>query len=105
MEISRILKRPLITEKVTKMSPKIKGGKERYAFVVDMDATKDDISKAVAKMYEVEVEDVNTCIIKGKPKSRYSRGVQVKGYTSSFKKAYVTVKEGQFIDFYNNLPE
>jgi large subunit ribosomal protein L23 len=117
MEITRVLKRPMITEKVTKMPKSNKGGnkegkkpskkgiRERYAFEVDVKATKDEIAKAVVKMYAVEVEAVNTSINKGKPKSRYIKGHQVTGFTKIYKKAYVTVKEGQFIDFYANLPE
>lgn len=116
MEISRILKRPLITEKsqkLQKLSGKVKVRKEKqappirqkYGFIVDIKATKDDISRAVASMYNVEVESVNTSVNKGKPKSRYSRGQQVKGFTAAYKKAYITLKEGQMIDVYEGLPE
>ncbi len=117
MEITQILKRPLLTEKISKMPIRNKGGnkegkrpskqgiRERYAFIVDMKATKLEIAYAVSKMYGVEVDAVNTSINKGKPKSRTVNGKQVSGFTAMYKKAYITVKEGQFIDVYGNLPE
>jgi large subunit ribosomal protein L23 len=93
-----ILKKPLITEKVSAQN---EGGV--YGFVVDKNANKVAIKQAVEKMYGVTVEEVRTMIAPGKKKTRYSKGAFLSGKTSSFKKAIVKVKDGEIIDFYSNL--
>ena len=93
-----ILKKPLITEKVSAQN---EGGV--YGFVVDKNANKVAIKQAVEKMYGVNVEEVRTMIAPGKKKTRYSKGSFLTGNTSSFKKAIVKVKDGEIIDFYGNL--
>ena len=93
-----ILKKPLITEKVSAQN---EGGV--YGFVVDKNANKVAIKQAVEKMYGVNVEEVRTMIAPGKKKTRYSKGAFLSGKTSSFKKAIVKVKSGEIIDFYSNL--
>lgn len=93
-----ILKKPLITEKVTAQNEN-----GVYGFVVDKQATKVAIKQAVEKMYGVNVEEVRTMIAPGKKKTRYSKGAFLSGKTSSFKKAIVKVKDGEIIDFYSNL--
>ena len=94
-----ILKKPLITEKMTKAGEKL----GQYGFVVNIKANKIQIKQAIEKMYNVTVEDVNTMRYAGKRKTRYSKtGVQV-GNTGSFKKAVVTLKKGETIDFYSNI--
>ena len=93
-----ILKKPLITEKVTAQNEN-----GVYGFVVDKQATKVAIKQAVEKMYGVNVEEVRTMIAPGKKKTRYSKGAFLTGKTSSFKKAIVKVKSGEIIDFYSNL--
>ena len=54
-------------------------------------------------MYNVTVVAVNTSVVAGKKKSRYTKGGMIKGATSDFKKAVVTLKEGEQIDFYSNI--
>ena len=54
-------------------------------------------------MYGVKVVKVNTALYAGKRKQRYTKGGLIKGSTAAFKKAYVTVAEGQTIDYYSNL--
>ena len=94
-----ILKKPLITEKMTKAGEKL----GQYGFVVDIKSNKIQIKQAIEKMYNVTVEDVNTMRYSGKRKTRYSKtGVQV-GSTGSFKKAVVTLKKGEAIDFYSDI--
>ena len=93
-----ILKKPLITEKVSAQN---EGGV--YGFVVEKTANKVAIKQAVEKMYGVNVEEVRTMIAPGKKKTRYSKGSFLTGKTSSFKKAIVKVKDGEIIDFYGNL--
>ncbi|WP_268123467.1 50S ribosomal protein L23 [Roseivirga pacifica] len=93
-----ILKKPLVTEKVSALNEKGK-----YGFVVDVNANKVEIKKAVEDMYGVTVEDVNTMKYQGKAKSRYTKSRIVSGRTNSFKKAIVTVAEGEVIDFYSGI--
>jgi len=94
-----IIKKPVITEKMTAISEKL----NRYAFIVDRHANKIQIKESIEELYGVKVTDVNTMIIKGKPKSRYTKSGVIKGYTSDYKKAVVTLAEGEKIDFYSNI--
>ena len=93
-----VLKRPIITEKTQKST-----AKGKFVFEVAKDANKIEIAKAVEKMYGVSVTDVNTIRQIGKKKSRMTRSRASSGVTSTFKKAIVTLKEGEIIDFYENL--
>ena len=72
-------------------------------FVVDRRASKDEIKKAVEKLYDVEVVAVNTMVYGGKTKYRYTKSGVQKGKTKGFKKALITLAEGQSIDFYSNI--
>jgi large subunit ribosomal protein L23 len=93
-----ILIKPLVTEKVSDLNEKGK-----YGFVVDKHANKVEIKKAVEKMYGVTVESVNTMKYPGKQKTRYTKKQIITGRTPSFKKAIVTVAEGEVIDFYSGI--
>jgi large subunit ribosomal protein L23 len=93
-----ILKRPLVTEKVSALNEKGK-----YGFVVDLDANKVEIKKAIEKQYGVNVTSVNTMNVMGKKKSRYSKTGVLEGRRPSYKKAIVTLAEGEIIDFYGNV--
>jgi large subunit ribosomal protein L23 len=75
----------------------------RYGFKVNPDANKLQIKKAVEDMYNVTVTDVNTANYDGKKKSRYTKTGLISGKTVAFKKAVVTLKEGDTIDFYSNI--
>jgi large subunit ribosomal protein L23 len=105
MEQTDILKRPRLTEKLEDLSKnkKVNGGKERYAFVVDSRANKIQIGEAVEKMYNVQVDAVNTMNHKGKAKNRNTRTHFIQGRTPSYKKAIVTLKVGEIIDFFENV--
>ncbi len=94
-----ILVKPLVTEKMTDQSERF----NRYGFVVDRRASKPEIKKAVESLYNVKVESVNTTVYGGKVKSRYTKGGIITGKTNSFKKAIVTLAEGDSIDFYSNI--
>lgn len=95
-----ILKRPIITEKTAGFTER---GLIKYGFEVDMKATKSQIKAEVERVYEVEVADVNTLIQRGKMRARYSKKGVIKGKSSNFKKAFVTLKEGHEIDFYKHI--
>lgn len=93
-----VLKKPLITEKVSTLN---ESGK--YGFIVDKNANKVEIKNEVEKMYGVTVESVNTMRYQGKQKSRYTKSKVVSGRTSGYKKAIVTVADGEVIDFYSGI--
>jgi len=93
-----ILKKPLITEKMTAIMDK----RGQYGFIVDPKSTKDEIKAAIEEFYAVEVASVNTMIQRGKSR-RNRRTGQISGYTPKYKKAIVTLKEGFNIDFYENI--
>jgi len=93
-----ILIKPLVTEKISDLNEKGK-----YGFVVDKKANKVEIKKAVEKMYGVNVMSVNTMNYSGKQKSRYTKSQIISGRTSSFKKAIITLAEGEVIDFYSGI--
>ncbi|HYQ57008.1 MAG TPA: 50S ribosomal protein L23 [Draconibacterium sp.] len=94
-----ILVKPLVTEKMTDQSERF----NRYGFVVNRKASKPEIKKAVEDLYNVKVESVNTMVYGGKVKSRYTKGGIITGKTAAFKKAIVTLVEGDSIDFYSNI--
>lgn len=93
-----ILKKPLVTEKVTALNEK-----GTYGFVVDRNANKIQIREAIEKTYGVNVEHVRTMIAGGKSKSRYTANQIISGTTSSYKKAIVTLAKGEIIDFYSGI--
>lgn len=93
-----ILKRPIITEKTQGLN-----AKNKYTFEVGRDANKLSIAAAIEKMYGVTVEKVNTITQIGKKKSRMTKTKISSGRTSTYKKAIVTLKEGEIIDFYAEL--
>ena len=94
-----ILIKPVITEKMTNQSERF----NRYGFVVKKFANKIQIKTAVEKMYDVSVEAVHTMNYAGKSKSRYTKTGVVSGRTNRYKKAIVTLAEGEVIDFYSNI--
>jgi large subunit ribosomal protein L23 len=95
-----IIIKPIVTEKQTAITDKIPN---RFGFRVSPDANKLEIKKAVETMYNVSVVDVNTMNYSGKRKSRYTKSGVISGKQSSYKKAIVTLKEGEVIDFFSNI--
>src|SRR5690606_4554739 len=97
--MSTIIKKPIITEKATLDSEL----NNRFAFVVDRKANKIEIKKAIEKMYGVTVESVRTLTYGGgKPSVKYTNRGIVEQRNSVWKKAIVTVAEGETIDLYSN---
>lgn len=93
-----VLKRPLVTEKSQTLS-----AKGKYVFEVELKSNKIEIANEVEKMYGVTVESVTTLRQFGKKKSRMTRTKVTTGRTATFKKAIVTLQEGDIIDFYSEL--
>lgn len=98
--MSSIIIKPIITEKMTAISEKMT---ERCAFRVSPQATKTEIKKAVEAMYNVKVAQVNTLKYDGKRKDRFTKGGLIQGRAAAFKKAIITLKPGETIDFYSNI--
>ncbi len=94
-----IIIKPIVTEKVTGLGEKY----NRYGFAVTPDADKAQIKKAVEELYNVTVVAVNTMMKNGKRKSRYTKSGLIEGRAAKYKKALVTLKEGDTIDFYSNI--
>ncbi len=96
MRLSEVLARPRITEKVNGQMEK----QNRYTFVVDKRANKLEIKAAVEEFYNVKVAGVNTIVSPAKNKSRFTKAGYVSGRKPSFKKAIVTLAEGESIDLF-----
>ncbi len=92
--------KPLVTEKMTNITDK---QANRYGFVVRPEANKLQIKNEVEDLYNVTVVDVNTMRYAGKRSSRYTKSGLIRGQRNAFKKAIVTLKEGETIDFYSNI--
>jgi large subunit ribosomal protein L23 len=93
-----ILKRPILTEKITGLQDK-----RQYAFEVEDAANKIEIGKAVEQKFKVKVLSVRTMMVKGKAKTQLTRSGRFQGRTRTWKKAIVTLKEGDKIDYFENV--
>lgn len=96
MRLSEVLVRPRISEKVNGQMEK----QNRYTFVVDKRANKLEIKAAVEDFYNVKVAEVNTIVMPAKSKSRFTKAGFISGRKPSFKKAVVTLAEGETIDLF-----
>jgi len=94
-----VLQKPIITEKMNELGETLR----KYGFIVDKSADKKTIKEAVEKTYDVTVVSINTLIHGGKRKSRFTKSGLISGKTNLTKKAIVTLKEGDEIDFYSNI--
>jgi large subunit ribosomal protein L23 len=99
MKLSEVLIKPILTEKANSQQESLR----RYAFKVARKANKLEIKKAIEDFYGVSVLDVNTAVVPGKNKTRYTKKGFTKGQKPAYKKAMVTVAEGENIDLYSNI--
>jgi large subunit ribosomal protein L23 len=99
VKLSEVLIKPILSEKINKQTEKL----NRYAFVVSRKANKLEIKKAVEEFYGVQVQNVNTTVMPGKAKSRYTKAGFLNGRKPAKKKAFVTVAEGETIDIYGTV--
>ncbi len=99
MKLSEVLVKPVLTEKANAQQDKLR----RYAFKVSRKANKLEIKKAVEEFYGVSVINVNTSVVPGKAKSRFTKKGVVNGRKPAYKKAFITVAEGENIDLYANI--
>ncbi len=97
--MTNVIIKPVITEK----SQLLSGDGNRFTFVVAKTANKYQIREAVERQFEVSVTRVNTIRMPAKLKSRFTkRGLQ-RGRRNAYKKAIITLKDGDTIDFYGEL--
>ncbi len=94
-----ILIRPLITEKMTNLN----ADQGNFGFLVNPKANKIEIAKAVEQKFNVHVIDVNTINHPGKTKTQFRKSARFVGRTAKFKKAIVTLKEGETIQLFEQV--
>lgn len=94
-----IMIKPVVTEKANAVSEKL----NRYTFKVSPSANKFQIKLLVESLYGVKVTSVNTMNYDGKRKQRYTKSGIISGKVAAFKKAVVTLAEGETINFYSNI--
>ncbi len=94
-----VLVKPIITEKMTAQGEKL----SKFGFIVNKDANKLQIVDAIEEMYGVTVENVNTLNVAAKARSRYTKKGIISGRKSGYKKAIVTLSEGETIDFFSDI--
>ena len=97
MNSADILVRPLITEKVNKQMET----RATYSFEVTRKANKLEIKKSVEEFYGVKVANVNTLVVPAKNKSRFTKAGLLKGRKPGYKKAIVTLQDGDSIDLFS----
>jgi large subunit ribosomal protein L23 len=93
------LKKPILTEKASSLTEK----SNLFTFRVEPKANKLQIKAAIEKMYGVNILAINTMVVNGKLKSRNTKGGLVTGRSPKYKKAIVTLKDGETIDYYANI--
>lgn len=93
-----ILRRPIVTEKITGLQER-----RQFSFEVAPDANKIEIAKAVEKKFKVTVVSVRTMTVKGKRKTQLTQRGRFEGRKNTWKKAMVTLKEGDKIDYFENV--
>ncbi len=94
-----IIIKPIITEKAEILSESL----NQYSFVVNKKCNKIEIKKAIEEMYSVNVSSVNTIVMPSKSKNRNTRSGILKGQVSSYKKAIITLAEGEEINFFGDI--
>jgi large subunit ribosomal protein L23 len=99
MRLSEVLIKPILSEKANAQQEKLR----RYAFRVARKANKLEIKKAIESFYGVTVVEVNTAVAPGKNKSRFTKAGVISGRKPAYKKAFVTVAEGENIDLYSSI--
>ena len=99
MKLSDVLIKPILSEKANGQQDKLR----RYAFKVARKSNKLEIKRAVEEFYGITVVDVNTSVSPGKNKTRYTKAGFISGQKPAYKKAFITVAEGETIDLYANI--
>ncbi|AYD48934.1 50S ribosomal protein L23 [Arachidicoccus soli] len=99
MKLSEVLVKPILTEKANAQSEKL----NKFTFRVNRRANKLEIKDAVEAFYGVTVKEVHTVVVPAKNKTRFTKAGYIQGQKPAYKKAYVTVAEGDSIDLYSSI--
>lgn len=99
MKFSDVLIKPILSEKANAQQEKLR----RYSFRVDKKANKLEIKKAIESFYGVTVIEVNTAVVPAKNKTRFTKAGYISGRKPGYKKAMVTVADGETIDLYASI--
>ena len=99
MKLSDVLIKPILSEKANAQQEKLRC----YSFRVAKQANKLEIKKAIEVFYGVTVIEVNTAVVPAKNKTRFTKAGYISGRKPGFKKAMVTVAEGDNIDLYASV--
>jgi len=94
-----VLISPLITEKMTNLT----ADKGKYGFLVNPKSNKIEIAKAIEKKFNVHVESVRTINHPGKMKTQFRKAGRYVGRTSKYKKALITLKQGETIEIFEQV--
>ncbi|PJA99509.1 MAG: 50S ribosomal protein L23 [Ignavibacteriales bacterium CG_4_9_14_3_um_filter_30_11] len=95
----QVLVKPLITEKMTNLS----ADQGKYGFIVNPNANKIEIAKAIEKKFQVKVIEVRTLNYSGKTKTQFRKGGRFTGKTAKYKKAIITLKKGDTIELFEQV--
>lgn len=90
-----VILEPILTEKALRL----RDSNNQYLFKVAASANKIDVKRAIQKRFSVKIKSVQVVNVKGKPKQRMTKQGRVSGYTPRFKKAIVSLAEGESMDF------
>lgn len=96
-DVRVVIQKPIITEKSTDL----KEAMNRYVFQVDLRANKRQIKQAVEALFNVHVKKVHTTVYRGKPKVVMNKAGRFAGQAPNWKKAYVTIAEGETIEIFD----
>ncbi len=96
-DIRMIVQKPVVTEKSTAL----KESHNRYVFRVDVKSNKRQIKKAIEDLFDVKVLDVRTAVYRGKSSVVMNRRGRFQGYRPNWKKAFVTLAEGDSIEIFD----
>lgn len=94
-----IIIKPLVSEKAEILSE----NRQQYTFIVEKAANKIEIGKAIAERYGVQVVSVNTAIMPSKSKNRSTKSGLIRGRVPAYKKAIVTLAEGDELDIFDDV--
>jgi len=95
----QILIRPLITEKMSNLT----ADQNKYGFLVIPKANKIEIAKAIESKFNVHVTDIRTVNHPGKTKTQFRKSGRFTGKTARYKKAIVSLREGEKIDLFEEV--
>lgn len=100
MKDSRVtILEPVLTEKALRLKEEA----NQYVFKVFEGANRIEVKQAIERRFSVKVESVRIMNVKGKPRQRFTRQGRVSGFTPSYKKAIVTLREGDKLEFLENI--